>query len=380
MSKLTKLTKLSIFVAVFIFLFVAGALSVNYLYAWQGPTAPPAGNNVAAPLNAGSDIQTKTGNLILGGLQINEIANKWLGVSSPMYIRAGYDNVAGEWRTGDNSTLNLETTGSASLYSRNSYATVKGQSGVNIYSGVGSIALQSNYGAGGELELRDYSGRDAVRVDDYLCLNAWDTDLSDGRGCIEDWADISTIQCEDLSCQTACSDITNCANGYYLKRADDSVTADYIINGEVTLNKLTSTGLIYGTQFQDKDNSSYYLDPANSSDAGNLAGRIKLPFILDTDSTYYIDPNAEPNAASVYVKGNINSTFGSITTNSGSINAGGDLTTQGNLSASSNTRDNCAWTPIQFGVGQFTCPENKYVAGIEKDANNAVLKMYCCAL
>ncbi len=49
-------------------------IGANYLYAWTGPTAPPTGGNVPAPINVGGLVtdpaQVKTGNLNVNGAMI----------------------------------------------------------------------------------------------------------------------------------------------------------------------------------------------------------------------------------------------------------------------------------------------------------------------
>lgn len=56
---------------------VATVLTVNYLvfaqFTWQGPTADPPNENVAAPLNVGAGRQTKVGDLTLNNLKATSI-------------------------------------------------------------------------------------------------------------------------------------------------------------------------------------------------------------------------------------------------------------------------------------------------------------------
>lgn len=79
MSKIAKLTKITIFAVVFLFFVALGVLSVNYLYAaWEGPPGQPAVPNVDAPLHTGAAEQIKSGKLELndrltitsGGLRV----------------------------------------------------------------------------------------------------------------------------------------------------------------------------------------------------------------------------------------------------------------------------------------------------------------------
>jgi hypothetical protein len=52
----------------FLFLVIVGSIGLRIaIAAWTGPTAIPPGDNVAAPINAGATVQTKSGQLELNG-------------------------------------------------------------------------------------------------------------------------------------------------------------------------------------------------------------------------------------------------------------------------------------------------------------------------
>jgi hypothetical protein len=57
-------------------LVLSGAIVFIALAVWQGPTADPPDENVAAPINVGSDDQTKTGDLTVGNLFLDNGAGE----------------------------------------------------------------------------------------------------------------------------------------------------------------------------------------------------------------------------------------------------------------------------------------------------------------
>jgi hypothetical protein len=57
-------------VAIAVVFFILGTISIGVAYAWNGPTAAPPGNNVAAPLNVSTNDQQKPGWVGLDSLSI----------------------------------------------------------------------------------------------------------------------------------------------------------------------------------------------------------------------------------------------------------------------------------------------------------------------
>jgi len=59
-------------------------LVINLVLAWTSPSVDPPGGNLPAPLNVGSDTQTKTGNLILEGfLRLGQLTSEQRDSLSP---------------------------------------------------------------------------------------------------------------------------------------------------------------------------------------------------------------------------------------------------------------------------------------------------------
>jgi len=78
------------------------ALSLNYLYAWTGPTGTAPANNVGAPINITNATQVKDGNVSVG-LGTNSTA---VGLNPLGLTIAGSQRVEGWLKVGDGATGN----------------------------------------------------------------------------------------------------------------------------------------------------------------------------------------------------------------------------------------------------------------------------------
>ena len=166
--------------AIFILSF-AGAIGLRIaIAAWTGPSAPPPGSNVDAPINIGTDLQYKTGELeFRGGLSVKS--------------SGGVDAIL----TTDGSGLSIDPTsdGDVNLYVTESQVSIRGA----IYDhGVGdtTVNIGENLAVNGDIETTGinvaantrsshfnvdgtfyrYSGQVYITVDDNLYLR--DTDGS----------------------------------------------------------------------------------------------------------------------------------------------------------------------------------------------------------
>ncbi|HBB44198.1 MAG: hypothetical protein UW27_C0011G0010 [Parcubacteria group bacterium GW2011_GWA1_44_13] len=62
------------------------SFGLSYAFAWTAPTATPPTGNVSAPINTGTDLQTKAGNLTVANLGANTITLTGTATVNDVYI------------------------------------------------------------------------------------------------------------------------------------------------------------------------------------------------------------------------------------------------------------------------------------------------------
>jgi hypothetical protein len=199
-----------------------------------------------------------------------------------------------------------------------------------------------------------------------------------------------------------CTSATSCPKGN-LSSAIGTSTPSLYLSMKVAGNALAGRQRLLSTPYA--QNAAWASSASSATTAANAQrGTPGLEFLADSlrvsGATTLL---GSVNGASGSFTGSVNGASGSFTgsVTAGSISAGnvsaanlavgGTVQLVGDLQTSGNTRSGCSWTNVDSAITggdsePFTCPEGKFVAGIQirnsPGSNQSVdmINVYCCNL